>query len=97
MAQDILVEEGLEYNNLISRLDESHKGAQGTFVRASSDSDFGFGVDGATHDGTISIGDGLFQARTSLEISWVLYTQGSVLWAASIDCSRRDPELVLPP
>ncbi|KAB8345847.1 hypothetical protein FH972_022902 [Carpinus fangiana] len=50
---DVLVEEGLEDNDLVAGLEEAHEGREHALVGASGDCDFGVGVDGAAKGGRV--------------------------------------------
>lgn len=71
---NVLVEEGLEDNDLVAGLEEAHEGGEHALVGAGGDSDFGLWVDGAVESSRVGFCDCFLQARATLlgAISWCL-------------------------
>ena len=63
---DVLVEEGLEDNDLVARLEEAHEGGEHAFIGASGDGDFGLWVEGAVERGRVGFCDCFLQAWATL-------------------------------
>lgn len=54
---DVLVEEGLEDDDLVARLEEAHESREHAFVRAGGHGHFGFGVECAAEGGRVGVCD----------------------------------------
>ena len=63
---DVLVEEGLEDDDLVAGLDEGHEGAQHALVGARGDGDLGFRVELPPPERGVGLGEGLPQAWAAL-------------------------------
>ena len=94
-----MVEEGLEDDHLVTLLEEAHEGGKHAFIRASGDSNFGLGVQGAVEGRRIGFCDCFLQARATLlgaisqdSLYLIPYTSGVIPLLASIGCIPLCPE-----
>ena len=63
---DLLIEEGLEDNDLVAGLDEAHEGREHTLICAGCDGDLLFRIQRTAEEGRVGIGEGFLQTRSSL-------------------------------
>ena len=64
--RSLLVEEGLEHDDLVAGFEESHESAKHPFVCTRSDHDFGLWIDGFAEEGGVGVCNRFLQSRSAL-------------------------------